>query len=305
MSGDAFEGDRDGFDEALGVKLHAVDAGDAVVGVPLAQGAPVVDDEPGVLARGFDDRVMARAGGDLGIDQHKPQIMMDYPHVQGGYSLGYGLGWRVLDYHGHVVQQHTGKIEGYSAFQFYLPEEGSGAVFLQNLHAPDNPFIFTVQGLLLDYFLGQETQDWVSIYTEKREHAPEDMYHHLEFNFMPQKAVAGTAASYELAAYIGDYYHPAYGTFKICLEKGQLWLHERDILYCPMTHFHYDTFQVEQIKEDTDIYTLPLNFLIDKAKHTVEGFTLQLEPKVKEIVFNKIKPPPMVKRPILKKTLNI
>ncbi len=221
-------------------------------------------------------------------DQHSPQIMMDYPHVQGGYSLGYGLGWRVLDYHGHIVQQHTGKIEGYSAFQFYLPEAGSGAVFLQNLHAPDNPFIFTVQGLLLDYFLGRETQDWVSIYTEKREHAPEDMYHHLEFNFMPQKAAAGTATSYELAAYAGDYYHPAYGIFKICLEKGRLWLHERDIFYRPMTHFHYDTFQVEQIKEDTDIYTLPLIFLIDEAKHVVAGFALQMEPKVKEIVFSKI-----------------
>ena len=55
-----------------------------------------------------------------------------------------------------------------------------------------------------------------------------------------------------------------------------------------MTHFHYDTFQVEQIKEDTDIYTLPLNFLIDEVKHMVVGFVLQMEPKVKEIVFNKI-----------------
>lgn len=221
-------------------------------------------------------------------DQHRPQIMMDYPHVQGGCSLGYGLGWRVLDYHGHVVQQHTGKIEGYSAFQFYLPENGSGAVFLQNLHAPDNPFIFTVQGLLLDYFLGRDAEDWVSIYTEKREHAPEDMYHHLEFNLMLPKAVAGTTTSHELAAYVGKYHHPAYGTFQICLENGRLWLHEREVRYRPMTHFHYDTFKVEHIKEDTDQYTVPLIFYTDAKTQSVGGFTIQMEPKVKEIEFRKI-----------------
>ena len=55
-----------------------------------------------------------------------------------------------------------------------------------------------------------------------------------------------------------------------------------------MMHFHHDTFQVEQIKEDTDIYTLPLIFLIDEAKHVVAGFALQMEPKVKEIIFSKI-----------------
>ena len=55
-----------------------------------------------------------------------------------------------------------------------------------------------------------------------------------------------------------------------------------------MTHFRSDTFQVEQIKEDTDLYTLPLTFLRDETKHTVAGFTLQMEPKVKEIVFTKL-----------------
>lgn len=75
------------------------------------------------------------------MEMHRPQILMDYPHVRGGRSLGYGFGWRVMEYHGALVQQHTGKIEGYSAFQFYIPSLSSGAVYLQNLHAPDNPLI--------------------------------------------------------------------------------------------------------------------------------------------------------------------
>lgn len=73
------------------------------------------------------------------LAMHKPQILMDYPHVKGGRSLGYGFGWRVMEYHGAMVQQHTGKIEGYSAFQFYIPSLSCGAVYLQNLHAPTIP----------------------------------------------------------------------------------------------------------------------------------------------------------------------
>lgn len=223
------------------------------------------------------------------LDMHTPQIVMDYPHIKGGRSLGYGLGWRVMEYHGHIVQQHTGKIEGYSAFQFYLPEKNCGAVFMQNFHAPDNPFIFTIQGLLLDYFLGRKRENWVGIYTEKLNHAPEEMYHHLEFNCMPKKAVPDTKPSHELSHYAGVYGNPGYGEFTIVFEKQKLWLHERDVHYRPITHFNYDVFQVEQIKEDTDIYTLPLTFITDSVNGRVIGFTLPMEPKVEAIKFKKIK----------------
>jgi CubicO group peptidase (beta-lactamase class C family) len=219
---------------------------------------------------------------------HTPQIAMEYPHLQGGRSLGYGLGWRVLDYHGHVVQQHTGKIEGYSAFQFYEESTGSGAVFLQNLHAPDNPFIFAIQGLLLDYFLDRPAFDWAGYYMPGGEHAPEDMYHTLEFDCMPERAVAGTKPTHELSAYVGTYYNEAYGTFCIGLNGENLELSERDVRHLPMSHFQYDTFKVEHVKEDTDLYTIPLTFF-DEPQGRVGGFALRMEPKVSDIIFKKYK----------------
>jgi len=221
-------------------------------------------------------------------DMHRPQLRMEYPHIKGGRSLGYGLGWRIMDYHGHMVQQHTGKIEGYSAFQFYLPEKNCGAVFLQNFHAPDNPFIFTIQGLLLDCFLGREPKDWVSIYTGNGSHAEEEMYHHLEFNYMPGNMVPGTKPTQELSCYAGVYENKGYGQFTIVFEKGRLWLHEREVRYLPMTHFNFDVFQVSQIKEDTNIYTLPLNFITNKDSGEVTGFTLLMEPLVQAIEFKKM-----------------
>lgn len=222
------------------------------------------------------------------LDMHTPQILMDYPHVRGGRSLGYGLGWRVMEYHGHIVEQHTGKIEGYSAFQFYLPGTGKGAVYLQNLHAPDNPFIFAVQGFLIDAFTGEEEEDWYHIYTETgRDHAPEDMYHHLEYDYMPERPVPGTAPSHPLAAYAGRYVHPGYGVFTVREEGGRLVLDEREVRGLPLTHFHYDTFRAEGIKEDTDLYTLPLTFTAGDDG-TIEGFTLGMEPKVGKIHFRRI-----------------
>lgn len=221
-------------------------------------------------------------------DFHTVQTPMEYPHLKGGTSLGYALGWRALDYYGHEVQQHTGKIEGYSAFQFYLPEKQCGAVILSNMHAPLNPLIFTIQGLLLDYFLNRESADWVELYTDKIDHAPEDMYHHLEFDFTPIRRKQIYVETLPEEEYAGTYYNEAYGTFTVVFEQGRLWLHERKVRYCPLEHFDGDTFIVKRIKVDTDLYKLPITFVLDEAGERTIGFAIPLEPKVSPIYFTKI-----------------
>lgn len=221
------------------------------------------------------------------MEMHRPQILMDYPYVRGGRSLGYGFGWRVMEYHGALVQQHTGKIEGYSAFQFYIPSLSSGAVYLQNLHAPDNPLIFALQGFLLDAFLGREEEDWYGMYTEKgKSHAPEDMYHHLEFDCLPKSSARGPL-SHETKDYRGTYFHPGYGTFRVTEREGRFYLQEREVKDRPMTHLYYDTFSVDNVKEDTDLYRLPLTFYADDAGD-IAGFHLLMEPKVHPLCFKKV-----------------
>lgn len=215
-----------------------------------------------------------------------PQMLMDYPHVKGGRSLGYGFGWRIIEYHGAVIQQHTGKIEGYSAFQFYIPSLSSGAVYLMNLHAPDNPLIFAAQGFLLDAFLGREEEDWYGMYTEAgKSHAPEDMYHHLEFDCMPESQGKGPL-SHRLSDYTGAYWNPGYGTFSVTEKEGRLFLQEREVKDRPMTHLYYDTFRVDEVKEDTDLYRIPLTFYADDTGR-IAGFHLLMEPKVHSICFEK------------------
>ena len=157
-----------------------------------------------------------------------------------------------------------------------------------HFHAPDNPFIFAVQGYLLDAFTGRPVDDWYAVYTEKkRDHAPEDMYHHLEHDYMPAETIPGTAPSHPAADYTGVYENPGYGLFRVREEAGRLVLDERAVAGLPLTHVHYDTFRVEGIKEDTDLYTLPLTFFAE-ADGKIGGFTLMLEPKVAPVRFRKV-----------------
>ncbi len=222
--------------------------------------------------------------GDDFLEMHRPQLPMDYPHIIGGESLGYGFGWRVLDYHGVEVQQHTGKIEGYSAFQFYVPSLHAGAVYLQNLHCPDNPLIFSVQGYLLDAFLGREETDWFALYADpEKSHAPESAYHDLEFDCLP-KYFEKSPMPRDLSAYEGVYENPGYGIFKIRRTEKGLVLDERAVTDLPMTHLTADTFAVHGVKEDTDLYKLPLTFISDDEGHVV-GFEIPMEVKVGVIRF--------------------
>ena len=222
--------------------------------------------------------------GKLFQEMHTPQLPMDYPHVIGGESLGYGFGWRVMDYGGTEVQQHTGKIEGYSAFQFYVPSLSCGAVYLQNFHCPDNPLIFSVQGYLLDAFLGRKEKDWFSLYADKeKSHADESAYHDLEFDYLP-KNFEETPMAHPLSAYEGVYKNPGYGSFTVRREGENLVLDERAVKGLPLIHIYGDTFAVRGLKEDTDLYRLPVTFFMDD-EGKAWGFDIPIEPRVRAVRF--------------------
>ena len=54
-----------------------------------------------------------------------------------------------------------------------------------------------------------------------------------------------------------------------------------------MTHLYYDTFRVDGVKEDTDLYTIPLTFYADD-RGRIAGFHLPMEPKAGSIDFRKV-----------------
>ena len=115
-----------------------------------------------------------------------------------------------------------------------------------------------------------------------------DMYHHLEYDCTPKVYTAGTHPSHAMADYLGTYENGGYGVFTVAEKEGKLVLQERAVKNRPLTHFHYDTFIVSGIKEDTDLYTLPLTFYTG-PDGKISGFDLPLEPKVEAIRFKKVR----------------
>jgi beta-lactamase class C len=72
----------------------------------------------------------------------------------------YGLGWKVSDYAGHKLVQHSGSVEGYIAHVAYLPDRRAGIAILSNTRGARAPKIVP---MWLDYELGLPRTDWMRL----------------------------------------------------------------------------------------------------------------------------------------------
>ena len=103
---------------------------------------------------------------------------------------------------------------------------------------------------------------------------------------IPLPPVEHTELSHKLEEYAGVYENPAYGELKVELAKNGLYLHFKDWLL-PMEHFHYDTFRVRGVKEDTIFITMPMTYHYEELTGKLDGFSLKLEPEVDPVWFAK------------------
>jgi hypothetical protein len=55
-------GDSHGLEESLFIESHPIDASDAMVGIPLPQGTPMIDDIPFIGARDPEHGMMPSTG---------------------------------------------------------------------------------------------------------------------------------------------------------------------------------------------------------------------------------------------------
>src|SRR5690606_25525846 len=96
-------------------------------------------------------------------EMHTPQVVMRIDSVTRrmfptqNFSA-YGLGWRLHDYHGRKVVQHTGSVNYTRTQVGMIPSEGIGVVVIANLSSS------TLQTALMyrvfDMFLGLPERDW-------------------------------------------------------------------------------------------------------------------------------------------------
>lgn len=197
----------------------------------------------------------------------------------------YGMAWKSFIYRGMPFVFHTGEIEGYCTMQAMIPGKKIGIILLVNRHKPCSPFLSTMAYTIIDHLLNLPEIDWA-----ERLHAYDGVFGGTHYNWkvdlMPGEPVEHTELSHKLEEYTGVYENPAYGELKVELVKNGLYLHFKDWLL-PMEHFHYDTFRVRGVKEDTIFITMPMTYHYEELTGKVDGFSLKLEPEVAPVWFAK------------------
>jgi hypothetical protein len=209
---------------------------------------------------------------------HSPQIVMDMPAKYDEIPLAcYGLGWVTFPYRGHKLIWHTGGIDGFIAMTSFLPAQRAAIIALSNLDHNSAPV--AVAYSLADRLLGLEARPWSE--RMQKEHA--EMQEAQEKARGSIERIEGTHPAHDLAAYTGEYDHPAYGTIAVTADGNGLQLTFHDQRY-PLTHRHYDIFDW-----DTGFFgmILPLTFATD-AKGGVASVSIPFQTGVEDIRFTRL-----------------
>jgi hypothetical protein len=187
----------------------------------------------------------------------------------------YALGWTAQHHRGHAVLQHGGAITGFTSMMVLIPETKTGVVALNNL---GSSLPQVVAWDLTDRLLGLEPEDYLAEAKQRIERgraaAEEKRKRRQELR------VPGAKPSLELAAYTGEYFHPAYGTIRVD-QKDRGLIVRFEALSIPLTHYHYDTFEC-----DPEYLDGMAQFHLDPQGHVSE-MILPLEPAIKPFVFLK------------------
>jgi hypothetical protein len=94
-----------------------------------------------------------------------------------------------------------------------------------------------------------------------------------------------TKPSHDLADYTGNYDHPAYGRMTVTRSDDGLHWAWRGMA-APLSHRHYDTFDLPQLPHELNPDRLAISFTTDRDGN-IASLSAQLEPMVADIVFKR------------------
>jgi CubicO group peptidase (beta-lactamase class C family) len=206
----------------------------------------------------------------LGAPQTKPEVV----------PVGYAPGWFVDVYRGHLRVHHGGNIDGFSAMVMLVPGSDLGIAVLTNLNHTGTPDLIARRAL--DRLLNLEQRDWSgeALKRYKENKASEEQ----ASDKKKEAHHTNTKPSHALAAYVGEYEHPGYGSLQVTQTNGKL-----NFVYSgvttPLEHWHYDVFNAQKAADDIfEDEKLQFGMGIDGEINNVQ---ISLETAVKPIVFSK------------------
>ncbi|HVP49714.1 MAG TPA: serine hydrolase [Candidatus Bathyarchaeia archaeon] len=226
---------------------------------------------------------------------HSPQMLIPSPiQYDEVLYLSYGMGWVIEPYRGHLLVWHNGGIDGFISQIAFLPRENAGLVILSNLNDTSLPPI--ISNNIVDRLLGLDEVDWNKRTKDAMAKAKAEEDKAKKEGDKDRKL--NTVPSHPLADYAGDYENPAYGTFSVLVDGEGLKM-KTPGLEGPLSHYHYDVFELKAMILGTELKS-KVAFASD-LKGNIASLSVQLEPSVKDIAFTRAADKGMMEKEFLEK----
>ena len=209
---------------------------------------------------------------------HAPRVYNTVPGFAEFGEAHYGLGFQSQSYRGDRLVSHGGGWPGWGTLMTLVPDFGIGVAVFTNRSPSEVPQ--TLTWYIIDRLRGREPIDWRERFRKRRE----ELIAQMEVDKKArEKARPNTRPGHDLAAYAGDYEHPAYGVMSIKEQGGALHWSWRG-MFATMAHRHFETFELPEVPDRLLPDRLAITFLTDREGNIV-SLSAPLEPMVKDIVF--------------------
>jgi CubicO group peptidase (beta-lactamase class C family) len=137
----------------------------------------------------------------------------DLPPIDENSGLTFALGWTNYNYHGHVIIEKGGALDGVRSVITFIPELKLGIAVLANLNLTPLPEL--IRAKFLETYLGKSDQDIEKIFKEKAEFLP-------TLVAAPTKDKDVLPQARPLEKYAGKFHSKVYGDFNIVLQNQEL-----------------------------------------------------------------------------------
>jgi CubicO group peptidase (beta-lactamase class C family) len=177
-------------------------------------------------------------------EMHTPQVVMRIDSTTHrifptqNFSA-YGLGWRLEDYHGRKIVQHTGSVNYTRTQVGLIPSAGIGVVVMANLSSSSLQTALMYR--VFDLLLGLPPTDWSAEYLALAERSAARSAEGAART--KASRAEKTRPSLALESYAGTYTDPLYGEVTVAVEGGRLVLRYSPDYVADLEHWHHDTFQ--------------------------------------------------------------
>jgi CubicO group peptidase (beta-lactamase class C family) len=155
---------------------------------------------------------------------------------------GYGLGWALLDYHGHKIINHGGGLDGMVSRVALVPEIDLGLVILTN---SINGLPTALMYRIIDAYQKVEPRDWSRIFLERyRKRVKRD----LESPDIKEREIAvPKKCRPPMEDFVGLYEDTMYGSARVSRDKDHLVLEllPAPVFVSDLYYFQYDTFRLK------------------------------------------------------------